>query len=524
MAGAHRLALGQQHRRGDRAVEPAVGHRRAQLRALQVGADRGNARPDRGHHGRPIGGPGPAGFVPAQRGPDIGFRSIARQRCRGAALRRHFECDRGQQAACSQQADGVAVPCLVLLGVVLLAEQEGVGRHQRGHAFADVGHRRSRRAGGQRQQQDDGGDSTTHATILSHSTHRRMTKTFPARVGMTLLLALAAALLCRWLRTPLPWMIGPLLATGVASMLGQPTRSFGPFRNAGQAIIGTALGLYFTPQVTALVASLWWAIVLAIAWALGLGWAFGHWLHRAQAGRFGGTPAQQRATSYFAGAIGGASEMTLLAERAGARTDLVAAAHSLRLLIVTLVVPFGFTLAGLHGLDPTLPGARVVHWGGLAVLGMAALAGAKLMQRTGRANPWFIGALLVAMGLTMAGIELSAMPQWLTNTAQLLIGVSLGVRFSAGFMRTAPRWLGSVAAGTLGMIGLCAAFAVLLAWATGLHWATLILGTSPGGIAEMAITAKVLQLGVPVVTAFQVCRLVAVLMLVEPLYRWGFLR
>jgi uncharacterized membrane protein AbrB (regulator of aidB expression) len=55
---------------------------------------------------------------------------------------------------------------------------------------------------------------------------------------------------------------------------------------------------------------------------------------------------------------------------------------------------------------------------------------------------------------------------------------------------------------------------------TGLHPATLILGTSPGGIAEMAITAKVLQLGVPVVTAFQVCRLVAVFILAEPMYRW----
>jgi uncharacterized membrane protein AbrB (regulator of aidB expression) len=53
---------------------------------------------------------------------------------------------------------------------------------------------------------------------------------------------------------------------------------------------------------------------------------------------------------------------------------------------------------------------------------------------------------------------------------------------------------------------------------TGLHAATLVLGTSPGGIAEMAITAKVLQLGVPVVTAFQVCRLVAVLLIVGPLY------
>ena len=48
----------------------------------------------------------------------------------------------------------------------------------------------------------------------------------------------------------------------------------------------------------------------------------------------------------------------------------------------------------------------------------------------------------------------------------------------------------------------------------------MILAASPGGIAEMSITAKVLQLGVPVVTAFQVCRLVAVLLLVGPMYRW----
>jgi membrane AbrB-like protein len=351
-----------------------------------------------------------------------------------------------------------------------------------------------------------------------------MTTTFPARVVLTLLLALAAALACVWLRTPIPWMIGPLAATSAVSILGWPTRSFGPLRNAGQWVIAVALGLYFTPQVTALVASLWWAIGLGIVWALGMGWAFGRWLDRGHAARIGGSRQQQRATSYFAGAVGGASEMTLLAEREGGRTDLVAAAHSLRLLLVTLTVPFAFTLTGLHGLDASLPGPRVVHLPGLALLAVATGAGALLMQRTGRANPWFMGALLVAMGLTMAGIELSAVPQWMTNAAQLVIGVSLGVRFSAEFLRTAPRWLASVALGTLVMIALCAGFALLLAWGTGLHWATMVLGTSPGGIAEMAITAKVLQLGVPMVTAFQVCRLVAVLVLVEPLFRLKWLR
>jgi membrane AbrB-like protein len=343
---------------------------------------------------------------------------------------------------------------------------------------------------------------------------------YAVRAALTLLIAWAAAELCVALRTPIPWMIGPLLVTGIVSVLRGPTESWAPLRNAGQWTIGTALGLYFTPQVTALVGGLWWAILAGIVWALVLGWGFSAWLHRRHAALYGGTPAQQRATSYFAGAIGGASEMTLLAEREGARTDLVAASHSLRLLVVTVSLPFAFTFSGLQGIDLTPPGPREAQWPGLAWLALCTLGGIRVMMVLRRANPWFMGALVVSMGLTMSGISFSAVPTALTNAAQLFIGVGLGVRFTPRFLHTAPRWLASVALGTVVMIVLCAGFAALLSWGTGIHPATLVLGTSPGGIAEMAITAKVLQLGVPVVTAFQVCRLVAVLVLAEPVFRW----
>lgn len=335
-------------------------------------------------------------------------------------------------------------------------------------------------------------------------------------VAGTLLLALAAALLCVWLRTPLPWIIGPLLATAVASILRLRTESWTPLRNAGQCTIGIALGLYFTPQVTALVLSLWWAIALGVVWALALGGGFGLWLQRMNAHR---VPGLNRATTWFAGAIGGASEMTLLAERAGARTELVAAAHSMRLLIVTVLIPFGMQFSGLHGLGLLPAGVREVHAAGLVLLFALAAAGAWLMERLDRANPWFIGALLVSMGFTMADVQLSALPGGLSNTAQLFIGVSLGVRFTPAFVHTAPRWLATVAVGTVGLLVLCALLALGMAWLTGLHPATMVLATAPGGIAEMSITAKVLQLGAPVVTAFQVCRLIAVLLLVEPLFR-----
>jgi uncharacterized membrane protein AbrB (regulator of aidB expression) len=157
----------------------------------------------------------------------------------------------------------------------------------------------------------------------------------------------------------------------------------------------------------------------------------------------------------------------------------------MRLLIVTLLIPFSLQFSGLHGLDLLPATVRVVRWDGLLLLFALAGAGAWILQRLDRANPWFLGALLVAMGFTMADLPLSALPAWLSSAAQLFIGVSLGVRFTPAFVHTAPRWL----------------------------------ATAPGGIAEMSITAKVLQLGAPVVTAFQVCRLIAVLLLVEPLFR-----
>ncbi|AOW15260.1 hypothetical protein LPB72_22990 [Hydrogenophaga crassostreae] len=341
------------------------------------------------------------------------------------------------------------------------------------------------------------------------------------RVVLTLVLAWLAARACVALNTPIPWMIGPLVSVSLLSMLGVPTESWTPFRNAGQWVIGAALGLYFTPEVGSLIAGLWWAVVLGVLWALTLGIAFGAWLRRVHAGHLTAlSPEQLRTTTYFSGAIGGASEMTLIAERQGARTDLVAAAHSLRVLLVTLTIPFAMQFWGVAHLDLSTPGVRDVHVTGLLLLGAMTLLGALAMQRLGRANPWFMGALLVTMLITLSGTQLSAIPGWLSASAQLLIGISLGVRFTPVFVHTAPRWLASVAFASVVMMGLCAAFAWGMSMLTGLHPATLILGTSPGGIAEMSITAKVLQLGVPVVTAFQVCRLVAVLILAEPVYHW----
>lgn len=334
-----------------------------------------------------------------------------------------------------------------------------------------------------------------------------------ARRSFYLALAVAwpAALLCSWLNTPLPWMIGPLFSTAALRMAGVDLSCPVQVREAGQWAIGAALGLYFTPPVLAVLLSYLGFIVAGVVFALALGALCGWVLHKLSG--------VDRTTAFFAMAIGGASEMATQGERHGARVDRVAAAHSLRIMMVVAIIPFGFKFAGVQGMDPFVPGAREVDIAGLALLVACTVAGALALKRLKSPNSWVIGPLLVAVVLTASGINLSALPDWIVHWGQLFIGISLGTRFSPEFLRTAPCYLASVAASTLLALTLAAGFAWLLATTSGIHLATAILATSPGGIAEMSLTAKTLRLGVPIVTAFHVTRMAALVLTIGPLYR-----
>ncbi len=133
-------------------------------------------------------------------------------------------------------------------------------------------------------------------------------------------------------------------------------------------------------------------------------------------------------------------------------------------------------------------------------------------------NPWVLGPMLVAMILTASSIELSALPDYVPKIGQLFIGWSLGDRYRPDFFRAAPRFIAAMAGFTILALALAFGLGALLSLWSAAPIPTLILGTTPGGIAEMAITAKMLQLGVPVVTAFHVTRMVFVVLVTGPLY------
>jgi hypothetical protein len=275
--------------------------------------------------------------------------------------------------------------------------------------------------------------------------------------------------------------------------------------------VGTTLGLYFTPQVVHEVANLWpWFIALGFA-AISFG-ALSGWVLAKLSG-------VDRATAYFGSMPGGAAEMAVMGERFGVRPDLVALAHSVRMLLVVTLFPIAITLAGFHATDDYRPVVLSLDPKGLAILLAVAGAGACIARLLRFPTAFMMGALITTILLTSSGVVLSSVPTPLTNAAQVIMGGALGARFDRDFLTTAPRFAAALTAS----IGLMLVVAVLvgvgLAYGSGAYIGAGILAAAPGGIAEMSITAKVLRISVAFVTAAHVIRYAIVVFFTVPVYR-----
>ncbi|MFV3387353.1 AbrB family transcriptional regulator [Pseudomonas sp. NY15364] len=307
---------------------------------------------------------------------------------------------------------------------------------------------------------------------------------------------------------PLPWMVGSLLAViAVRCLADRPFSELPGGRKAGQWLVASGIGLHFTSDVLEQVLSHLPVIVMGAFGTLLLSLIGIAILRRAGV---------DRATAFFASMPGGASEMVNLALRHDAQPARVAAAHSLRLLLVVLLIPALFTW-GLP--DVSAPPRAPVDWTWLIGLLAAGAVLAMLWGRLKQPNPWMLGPL-TACAVASAGFDLHlGLPQGLGQLGQWLIGCALGCHFDRAFFRSAPGFLARVLAFTLLAMIAAAALGEALGWLAGEDHLSLMLGMMPGGITELCLTAEALQLSVALVTALQVLRLFLVMFLAEPLFK-----
>ena len=320
------------------------------------------------------------------------------------------------------------------------------------------------------------------------------------------------ALLASVIGWPLPWMIGSMvMVILVRCATPWQLHALPGGRKFGQWMIGIGIGLHFTPALVEQISAYLVPIVIGALLTV-FSSAIGVWFLR----RTGETPA----TAYFACMPGGSAEMANLGERNGAHLTRVAAAQSLRVVAVVLLVPAIFKF--MLGDGDVVSHHTQADWFWLSLIlplgGLAAWA----MQRFKQPNPWLFGPLLVSAGLSIAFNVQSTLPDGASQAGQLMIGSALGCYFNRAFFRYAPSFLARTLIATLAMMLVAFLAALLIGFSTGLDVQSLTLGMMPGGIAEMSLTAETLQLAVPLVTAMQMIRLFLVLFLAEPIFRRWF--
>ncbi len=320
-----------------------------------------------------------------------------------------------------------------------------------------------------------------------------------------LAIALVGALIAKYLHIPLPWLLGPLLTALLFGSVGHPLACDPQWRRIGQVIIGMALGLYFSPALVQAVAAYWGFILIGLAWSLVLGTLLAGLQYRVNA--------LDWATAWFSSAIGSASEMVNIAERYQAQVDKVVAAHSLRIVILVVLVPIFMELYfQVEWTGLKIPVSDQFSFFQVVLLFCLALFFGQVFQFFNLLNAWILGPLAIIGLLSFCGILQMKLPEWFTAFGQVCIGWSLGSKFPFSFLRKNKKFIGITLIFNLLALVLSISVALLLVNLSHTEKQILILGLSPGGIAEMSLMAKALGLAVPIVVSFQLSRLIFVIL------------
>jgi membrane AbrB-like protein len=307
---------------------------------------------------------------------------------------------------------------------------------------------------------------------------------------------------------PSSYLFGALLV-GLAVALARPDRFDLPgwSSNAAQAVTGVTLGAYLQSSSLRALGHDWVPVALVSAATLALTLAAGVGLARATG--------VDRPTAALGMVAGGASGIVSMADELGADDRLVAFMQYLRVLVVVLLTPLLVAVAfpGDHGgaaaaaHDPILGDVR----GWLVTLAAAPL-GMVLGRRVRLPAAGLLGPMLLSGALTLSGVGF-AVPALLRETAFVLIGLQVGLRFTTATVREAGRLLVPVLVTVIALLVACFGLAVALDATTSVSRLDAYLATTPGGLYAVLAAAVGAGANTTFIVAVQGLRLLVMVLL-----------
>ncbi len=318
---------------------------------------------------------------------------------------------------------------------------------------------------------------------------------------------------------PLAWMLGAMVFTTVAALSGVPLKLPPKMRGVFITVLGVFLGSAFTPDVLDRVGQ--WPIsilglVLYVASVTAVLYVY-----------FRRTQGFDPVTAYFSATPGGLSEMVIAGGAMGGDDRRIALVHAARVLMVVMIIPFGFRFVEGEAVITSGRGLALAdaEWREMGVLLACAVVGPFLGRALRLPAYRMVGPMLASAAVHISGLSHSPPPWELVALAQVIIGCAVGSRFSGVPLKQVASTIGASVGSTALMLLTTLAFAFGVNLLTDLGLEPLILAYSPGGLAEMSLIALALGIETAFVATHHVIR-IGLIVITAPLTfraieRWG---
>lgn len=336
------------------------------------------------------------------------------------------------------------------------------------------------------------------------------------------IVALIGSIIFYFLNLPLPWMLGSISGILAWKLCGQEAFWPLPVRNCGVVVLGAMLGAGFTPETARQIIVQLPGMLLATGTSLLFGFGAAYLTAR-QTGI-------SLASSLLGSTPGGLSQMVVICDEfEGADLTVVSMMQTVRLLMVLFIVPFLAIHAVAGGVTtaPPLAVNEVAKMGFNQMTGIyvvAALGGAVVAQRLSFPTPFMLGPLLGEAILGVTGFSLPQTPLLLSALGQICMGAYMGTTIELDSLRRQKSLLLYAILGGLAVVVASVLSGWMLTWFYPVDLTTAFLGAAPGGTAEMGLTAAMLHADVSIVSAYQIFRLLFIILLVPYFFKWWLCR
>lgn len=332
-------------------------------------------------------------------------------------------------------------------------------------------------------------------------------------VMTALCVGMLGAMLFTLIHSPLPWLLGSIVALAIASRFSAlPLRSPKIFSAPARSVLGITVGSAFNPEILHFFSDYMSSLLLifpfvVIVTVCGMLY-YWKWL------KF------DKTTAYFSAMPGGLLEMVTFAEALGANVYKVTLTQSVRLLCIVFTLPFIIQALSHVSLDGrvsiTQPFLQSNPHDMIILIICAAVGwrGALKLKIPGGAmiGPMILGAIIYSTGLVH-----SRPPNEVIKLIQLILGTTIGFVFVGVTAKEIVKILGQTVGYFMILVVVSALFVLLVDWFSDFPLISILLAFSPGGQSEMNVIAIIVGANLPYVALHHIVRLFLV-MSVAPMF------